>query len=221
MLHRWVTRRGRCMPVEYVAGILLAAGGATRFGADKLAAEWRGRTLLQHSAQAMLDAGLRPVLAVVRPDVAPALPDLVGPVVNHRWRDGIATSVQAGLAALDAEPGVCAAVVAPADQPWCGEQVYRRLLNAFLGSRPEVVVASYHGTMRNPVLLARSRWPLAGQAKGETGLSAVVRALSPLTVECGDVGSVRDIDTSADLEYALRSEDAWPVIQPDPTQRVM
>lgn len=62
-----------------------------------------------------------------------------------------------------------------------------------------MVVAMFDGAVRNPVLLARSQWPLAGRIEGDTGLSAVVRALSPLTVECADIGSVHDIDTPDDL----------------------
>jgi len=190
------------MPGDRVAGILLAAGGATRFGSDKLAADLGGRTLLQWSATAMLDAGLDPVLAVVRPGIAPPLPPRVTPVLNEQWHDGIATSVRAGLAALRSEKAVGAAVVAPADQPWCGSEVYRRLLDAFRASDRKVVIATFDGAMRNPVLLARGQWMLADQITGDIGLSALVRGLGPLAVECGDVGSVVDVDTPADLARA-------------------
>ncbi len=191
------------MPDERVAGILLAAGGSTRFGADKLATRWGHRTLLQRSAAAMLDAGLDPVLAVVQPGTRRQVPDRVTSVVNDRWRTGIASSVQTGLAALDGETSVCAAIVAPADQPWCGAPVYRKLLEAFRDSGQSdsgegIVIAAFGGAMRNPVLLARRRWSLAGQINGDTGLSAVVRSLSPLTVECSAIGSVVDIDFPAD-----------------------
>ena len=188
------------MPADRIAGILLAAGGATRFGADKLAIDWGGRTLLQWSAEAMLDAGLDPVLAVVQPGLA--LPEPVKPVVNEHWRDGIATSVRAGLATLAGDVSVCAAVIAPADQPWCGPGVYRRLIAAYRSSDRSILVATFDGAIRNPVLLSRRGWPLADEITGDTGLSAVVRGLEPLGVECADVGSVADIDTPADLARA-------------------
>jgi CTP:molybdopterin cytidylyltransferase MocA len=194
------------MPDDHVAGILLAAGGATRFGSDKLAADWGGRTLLQFSATAMLDAGLDPVLAVIQPGIAPAVPEGVTTVVNERWRDGIATSVQTGLAALGREMMVGAAVIAPADQPWCRAEVYRRLLDSFRSSDRNVLIATFDGAMRNPVLLARGQWRLAEQIGGDTGLSAVVRGLRPLEVECGDVGSVADVDIPADLARAPGSQ---------------
>jgi CTP:molybdopterin cytidylyltransferase MocA len=187
------------MPGDRIAGILLAAGGSTRFGSDKLAAELGGRTLLQWSATAMLEAGLDPVVAVVRPGIARPLPRGVTPVVNKQWHDGIATSVRVGLAALGSETTVGAAVVAPADQPWCSPEVYRRLVDSFRSSGRSIAVATFDGAMRNPVLLARGQWMLADQITGDIGLSGVVRGLSPLAVECGDVGSVVDVDTPADL----------------------
>lgn len=194
------------MPDDHIAGVLLAAGGATRFGSDKLATDWGGQTLLQRSATAMLDGGLDPVFAVIRPGASPTVPEHVLPVINQRWRSGIASSVQTGLAALGAEPLVCAAVIAPADQPWCPAEVYRRLIEAFRLSGRHLLVATFGGAMRNPVLLAREQWPLAERIRGDTGLSAVVRACNPLAVECGDIGSVADIDTPTDLARARRAE---------------
>lgn len=187
------------MPGDRVAGILLAAGGSTRFGGDKLATDWAGRSLLQHAAAAMFDAGLRPVLVVVRPGDDRSLPDGAVPVHNHRWHAGLSTSVQTGLAALADAPDIAAAVIAPADQPWCGAPVYRRLIDAFHTSGRSVVVAAFGGAIRNPVLLARAQWSLADRIDGDRGLSAVVRDLDPLAVECADIGSIRDIDTPADL----------------------
>jgi nicotine blue oxidoreductase len=190
------------MPGDRIAGVLLAAGGATRFGSDKLAAELGGRTLLQWSATAMIEAGLAPVLAVVRPGTTPPLPPNVTPVANALWRDGLSASVRAGLAALRGDATVNAAVVAPADQPWCRPEVFRRLIDAFASSGRSIVMATFDGAMRNPVLLTRDQWTLAEQIRGDIGLSAIARGLSPLAVECGDVGSPIDVDTPADLERA-------------------
>jgi CTP:molybdopterin cytidylyltransferase MocA len=194
------------MPGDRVAGVLLAAGAATRFGADKLAADWNGRTVLQWSTTAMLDAGLDPVLVVVQPGDARPLPERVRTVANHRWSAGISTSVQTGLAALAGDAGVCAALIAPADQPQCGAPVYRRLLDAFRECGRGVVVATFAGAVRNPVLLARGQWRLAEEIHGDIGLSAVVQRHRPLEVECADIGSVADIDTPDDLARLRRSE---------------
>ncbi len=193
------------MPAERVAGILLAAGASSRFGADKLAVAWGGRTMLHRATTAMIDAGLDPVLVVVQPGVSAPFTGVSRSVPNPRWCEGLSTSVQTGLAALADDATVGAAVVAPADQPWCGAEVYRRLLDAFRSSGAGLLAASFDGAVRNPVLLERSRWHLADRIEGDIGLSAVVRGLDPMTVECADIGSVSDIDTASDLERARLS----------------
>lgn len=55
-----------------VLGAVLAGGRSTRFGSDKAAADWRGRTLADHAAEA-----IRPYVdAVVRVGGADGVPDL-------------------------------------------------------------------------------------------------------------------------------------------------
>lgn len=187
------------MPGEHIGGILLAAGAGKRFGADKLAAELDGETLLDRAVQAMLGAGLDPVIVVVAPGTERPVPDGVRAVVNEDAGQGMATSVQAGLAALRDAPEVTAAVVAPADQPWCGTAVYRRLIDGYRRSGEPLIVAAFDGALRNPVLLRRDQWGLSQRIHGDVGLSAVVRRLTPLAVECSDAGSIADVDTPADL----------------------
>ena len=196
------------MPAERIGGVLLAAGAGKRFGADKLAAELRGESLLYRSVTAMLRAALDPVIVVVAPGTERPVPHRATTVVNDRSIDGIATSVQVGLATLRDVPDVAAAVIAPADQPWCGAAVHQRLVEAYKQTNRPVVVATFGGAVRNPVLLARGQWCLSERICGDVGLSAVVRELSPLRVECDDVGSVADVDTPADLVLARRTEEA-------------
>lgn len=193
------------MTDDAIAGVLLAAGAGSRFGSDKLGATLNGETLLRHSALAMLGAGLSPVLAVLRPGSAPPLPEPVEPVINDRWYSGMASSVQTGLAALAKHPHLRGAIIAPADQPRCGYAVYLRLVDTFRKAGHAIVIASFNGEMRNPVLLARDQWGLAEAIDGDNGLSAVVRSLGPTTVECADIGTIDDVDTMADLERIRRS----------------
>ena len=48
--------------------------------------------------------------------------------------------------------------------------------------------------------LARSLWPEAMQLRGDVGARALMRAAPVDLVECGDTGSVADVDTPEDLE---------------------
>ena len=51
--------------IEQIGGIILAAGGSSRFGEPKQLLLWKGQPLIRHVAVAALNAGLSPVIVVV------------------------------------------------------------------------------------------------------------------------------------------------------------
>ncbi|MFN8124995.1 MAG: hypothetical protein U0R64_00570 [Candidatus Nanopelagicales bacterium] len=60
-------------------------------------------------------------------------------------------------------------------------------------------MAGYGGEPRNPVVLPRAQWSLADSLVGDQGLSQVVRAAPHRLVDCGELGSVADVDRPGDL----------------------
>lgn len=181
-----------------VAGVLLGAGAASRFGGDKLAAPFRGQRLIDHSAQVMKAAELAPIVLVTQPQRSFFTADSgVLELPNPNWRTGLASSVAAALGHL-AATDVAAAIFAPADQPLLTPQVYQRLLAQW--SPQQLSVASYQGKLRNPVLLPRRWWPQAVLITGDVGLAQLYAQLPVQQVECGDIASVADVDTRADLD---------------------
>src|SRR5689334_975241 len=90
-----------------VAGLILAAGAATRMGRPKQLLDWDGRPLVRRAAETALAARLDPVLAVVgsaRAEVATALAGLPLRIVfNPHHAAGQSTSLRAGIAALPAD----------------------------------------------------------------------------------------------------------------------
>jgi xanthine dehydrogenase accessory factor len=193
-----------------VALVLLAAGGATRFGADKLSAKLGGRRVLDWSLAAALDSPARPIFLVVRPgaDFAP-LPSEVESVTNPNPEVGLSSSVHCGLQAAR-NLGVEAVLFAPADQPFLSGALYRLLWDHFAVHRTSAV-AAYQGERGNPVLLAASDWTAAESLTGDRGLSALLPHIDCTTVECGDLGNLNDIDQPSDL--AAAEETLPPSIQ--------
>ncbi len=180
------------------AGVLLAAGDGSRLGRPKALVTIAGQSLAARGA-AMLRAGGTDPVIVVTGAAAVELAE-ARTVHNPRWRTGMGSSMAAGLAAI---PDHCeAAVIALADQPLIGSEAVRRLIGAFeLGA--SIVVASYSGRPRNPVLLAREHWSRAIElAVGDVGARSFLRSCPELVtlVECGDTGRPDDIDTPEDLE---------------------
>lgn len=185
-----------------VGGLLLAAGGGSRFGGPKALVRFAGELLVERGAGVLAAAGCDPVVVVLgagADDVRRTAHLSATLVDNPRWVEGIGTSLQAGLTALAGRAD--AAVVALADQPHVGAALVGRLVAAWRDGAV-AAVAAYDGQPRNPVLLDASIWDeVAALADGDAGARVWLRRHPDrvVLVACEDLGSESDIDTPADL----------------------
>jgi 4-nitrophenyl phosphatase len=192
------------MPKSKVAAVLLAAGGATRFGRPKQLLEWDGRPLVAHVADTAWATGLNPlvvVLGAAAERVAPALEGRPLQVLrNYRWEEGVSTSLNVGLAALP--PSVEAAIFLQVDQPLITPRFLRALVTRWRESGADIVVPAWEGQRGSPVLFARALFPKLAQLSGDVGGRALFAAhadrLATLPVE--DPALLADADTPE--EYA-------------------
>ena len=184
-----------------VSAIVLAAGGGTRFGGGKLLARLGGQPLIEAVLDNLREAPVDEVIVVVGAE-AERLREVcerygVRTVENEEWEQGQSTSVLAGLRACAGD----AAVILLGDQPLIGAGAVGRLVTAFTEGA-KVVVATYGGQRRNPVLFSREVWPLLeAELAGDEGARSVLRRYPELVVEvsCEGVGDPADVDTREDL----------------------
>lgn len=185
-----------------VAGLLLAAGAGRRFGGPKALVEVDGEPLVLRALRTLTAAGCDPVRVVVGAaagEVLALLPDPALAVPAADWATGMGASLRAGLAALGHTPGPVAALVHLVDLPWVGADILGRVAAHATGET--VARAAYDGVPGHPVLLGRRWWPeIAGTARGDRGARDWLATREDLTlIECGDLGSGRDVDRPADL----------------------
>jgi molybdenum cofactor cytidylyltransferase len=185
-----------------IAGLLLAAGGARRFGSQKLIEPLDGAPLVRQAA-ARLVSTVDATYVVVGHEaehVAAAVTDLgLTVVANEAWMEGLSSSLRAGVAAL---PDDCeAVVVALGDQPLMGLQAVSVVIERWRETRKPIVVTRYDGTRGHPILFARSMWPALAELRGDTGARDLIEQ-SRAQVAYVDVDSPMpaDVDTGADLE---------------------
>lgn len=185
-----------------VGGIVLAAGGGRRFAASggsgpKARASAGGVPLVVIALRAALDAGLEGVVVVQGDaDLADLVPTEVTVLHNPHWADGLASSLQVGLAhARDA--GLAAVVVGLADQPGVTAAAWRAVASA-PSDRP-IAVATYDGRRANPVRVAESVWSLLPVA-GDEGARGLMRRRPELVREVPCSGEPHDVDTLEDLD---------------------
>lgn len=186
-----------------VGGLVLAAGGAARFGGPKQLAEVEGSPMLERVLAAMAAAPLQRtcvVLGAAADDVLAAV-DLHGaePVRCERWADGQSASLGAGLEAM---PEADALVVAVGDQPFLSPAAIERVLGA-RGPGVEGVRATYGGAVGHPVLIERGLFPRLARLRGDVGARGVLAEARVVDVACDGLGLPDDVDTPQQLE-ALR-----------------
>jgi molybdenum cofactor cytidylyltransferase len=191
-----------------VAGVILAAGTATRMGRPKQLLDWDGRPLVAVAAEHALAAGLAPVLVVVgaaAEEVTAALRGLAVQVVPCvAYASGQSASLRAGIAALDAD--VAAVVVLLADQPFVTAAVVHALVAEWRASRAAIVVPLYRGVRGNPVLFDRAVWGELLAVTGDKGAREVIGADAGRvrSVAFDDDRPLADIDTPAEYEQLRR-----------------
>lgn len=186
-----------------IAGLVLAAGAATRFGRQKQLATLDGMPLLEHSLRAMTASPVGRVVVVLGSgaDEIVSGVNLHGaePLVCARWEEGQSASLACGLAELAA----CEAVVVTlGDQPRMSPDAIRRVIAARNGF--PAVRATYGGTPGHPVLLERELFEPLRNVSGDKGARNLLMSVQVLDVPCDDLGGGEDVDTPAELD-ALRA----------------
>lgn len=183
--------------------LVMAAGNAARFGANKLTADFRGKPLIAHALDAIPQAEFSRVLIVTQYDEVAALARRSGceVLMNDHPERGQSESIRLGIAALEDCRGVCCMV---ADQPLLRRESISRAL-ALFRSQPDKLVALSHGGVRgNPCIFPARLFPELAALSGDVGGSAVIRrhAAELLLLEA-DRAELTDVDT---LEALLELE---------------
>jgi molybdenum cofactor cytidylyltransferase len=177
------------------AGIVLAAGGGTRFTGPehKLLALYRGQPLVSFVLDAATSAGFDDVAVVTGAvNLGELLPRGVTVVENRRWSSGLSTSVGAALSWADRE-GFDAVVMGLGDMPGVPASAWSALRCA----EGSVAVASFGGATRPPVRLERSAWSEV-PTTGDVGARELWHRPGTLVVACD--GDPVDVDTQEDLD---------------------
>jgi molybdenum cofactor cytidylyltransferase len=195
-----------------IASIILAAGESRRMGGHPKALLSRSgpdgseTTFLGHLLGVFARSRARPVIVVlgheaerIRNEVAFGEARVV---VNARYREGMLSSIQAGIAALDAAdvPEVEGALVLPVDHPDVTSEVVDLLIARFEETGRPILLPVHRGRRGHPVLFSRRVFPELERAPEAVGARQVVwdHQKDLLEVEVGDEGVARDVDTPED-----------------------
>ncbi|MGA9671355.1 MAG: nucleotidyltransferase family protein [Terracidiphilus sp.] len=188
-----------------VAAIVLAAGASRRLGQPKQLLMHGDETMLARSIRLANEAGAGPVIVVlgahherIRDVVAP---DSAIVVINEKWEQGIASSIHAGVNAIEAAaPAASGALILSCDQPRLTAAHMRTLIESFTAqNEPSIVASVYAGIHGVPAVFPRFAFPHLLALSGDKGARALLKhPPCPLIVLPFEGGEV-DIDRPGDL----------------------
>ncbi len=182
-----------------VTGILLAAGFSSRFGSNKLLADFDRKPLIAHSSAALSPCDR--VIAVVRNDDAALQTELrllgVDCVFNTEPKRGIGHSIACGVKATANSSAWC---ILPADMPRVSVDTTSQVANA-LRNGSVLAAPFYNGQRGHPVGFGSRFLEALCALDGDAGARGIIsRNAEQLTViETDDAGVIADIDTVRDL----------------------
>ena len=201
------------MPTAYISSsqvgaIILAAGKSTRMGKAKQLLRLGESTVLGQTIENVRRSTVADEVVLVlgasaeaiRSQLPAGLVEGLKLVVNPAYEQGMASSLRAGLSALD--PQIGAAFIVLADQPFVRPETFAQLADHYRRLRVQIVIPSYHGVRGNPVLLDRSVFAEVMALEGDIGCRAIFGSHNEgsAKVEVEDEGILLDIDNQEDYE---------------------
>ncbi|WP_404421904.1 NTP transferase domain-containing protein [Thalassospira australica] len=183
-----------------IACLILAAGGARRFGGRKQLAGVHGIPMLRHVIDAVCPLAPDDVYVVIgafASDIRPILDDTVHVVENPDWHTGIGGSIAVGVSELVAGGNYDGVLIVLGDQVALTTDDYRRIVQSFA---PDVVsVADYADTVGAPALFPKQFMTKLTRLKGDQGAKKIVLQGDWQIRRVPMERAVIDIDTSEDL----------------------
>ena len=175
--------------------MVLAAGASRRLGRAKQSVEIGGETLLERAVRVAVEAGLEPVVVVVRDaEVGKSLHGCEV-VENELAEEGMASSIRVGVARAE-ELGVEGLVVMACDQV----ALRAEHLRALSGEVDRVTGSGYAGKVGIPAYFPAEKFPELMKLRGDVGARELLLGAAVVVDEALGL----DVDTEADVERARR-----------------
>lgn len=191
--------------------ILLAAGSSSRMGEAKQLLLIHGETLIEHTlkkAIALKPHSLITVLGANHEKIEAVLDVSKTHIVyNKNWKQGMGTSVAAGVQALKKRhPNAQAVLFLVGDQPFLSTLLLQKMIHIYEQSSKTIVSAHYGKTFGVPVLFDKKWWTELMLLTGDRGAKKLMQAHPDDLAFVDFPEGIFDLDTPEDYQRWLSKQ---------------
>jgi molybdenum cofactor cytidylyltransferase len=190
--------------LENIPCILLAAGPSSRLGKPKQLVLWNGRSLLEHTVETVLEAGLGPLFVVTGAFAEPVKQVLLKYqqvcVVHHpRWENGLGSSISQGVLHIQSLGNWDAVLLLLCDQPYLNADILTQMAAKHQQYPSDIIQCKYEVGQGPPVLFPAEFFEELIALEGQEGARKIIQEHSSrcrwVAFKLGHI----DIDTPEDL----------------------
>ena len=184
-----------------IQGLVLAAGLSSRCGTNKLLIPAEGSAIIERTVRTLIKAnlaGITVVLGSCSEEIKKALKGYsLQFIYNPDYKDGMSTSLQAGINAIGQDPGIDAVLVMLGDMPLIRDNTVKDLMTAYQTKRPVIVVPRCQGQPGHPVIFDRAVFAAVDSIRGDRGAREIINCLAEqvLFIDSNNPEILIDLDT--------------------------
>lgn len=196
--------------MKRVAGVLLAAGGSTRMGRNKLLRQINGRSILEISIGNHLGSRLC-YLCVVVPGWDENFNHSIESIAHEKLvfekllKPGLMSdSLKAGWRSILGKIKCSGIMISLADQPLINANIIDRMIEEYSCIDVPACVAMHKGQWGHPVVIDVSLDSQVMSLSGDKGAKQILEGLPIKQVDFEDDSVVFDVDSEDDFDEVLR-----------------
>lgn len=187
-----------------VGCVIMASGISKRFGEDKLLAEFRGKTFIEHALD--ITGGtifVKRVVVTRSVETAEICKALGVEAILHEYSDR-SDAVRLGVEQMQE---IDACLFCPCDQPLLSQESIGRMIDNFSGTEDEIIRLGFGDRQGAPILFGKAYFEELGRLPEKCGGSHIAKQYpEKVRIVCADNEyELYDVDTKEDLE-ALKNQ---------------
>ncbi len=183
--------------------VILAAGSGSRFGGPKQLAVYQHKTFIENVVETAQSINFQKrvvVLGSYFDEIFPVVNQYPIKLINNQnWSAGQSTSVKMGVSYFMDKP-IDAILFLLVDQPQITPIMINNVLNLFAYQKEDIIVHSYKGQYRHPILFSKKTFQDLMNIHGDQGGRQLFEKYSPLKINLENDYLAIDIDTVNDLK---------------------